>query len=74
MTLIECPSCRSKVDIDRPDVMKWEDGTDLIVRCASCRERFVLERAALARVKLRRATHGWRSEGGQEQRIQLPGG
>ena len=55
MTEIECPSCKAKVDIDKPSVIKEEDGLDLKVVCPKCETQFVVARIKELRQKLLKA-------------------
>ena len=72
MTIIGCPSCQVKVDIDRADVEKQEDGLDLIVKCPSCSERFIIERIKTVRRKLKVAKYGYtKNEHRKEIKIKL---
>jgi uncharacterized Zn finger protein len=72
MTIIECPSCKAKIDIDRPDVQKEEDGLDLIVQCPSCGKRFIIQQIKIVRQKLKVAEYGYtKNKDGQEIKIKL---
>jgi hypothetical protein len=62
-TLIECPNCQQKVDIDARSVQKREEDSDLIVTCPDCRKEFILHRAKHVREKLRVATAGYTADG-----------
>ena len=55
MTVIECPACKAKVDIDKPTIIKEEDGLDLKVVCPKCETQFVVERIKELRPKLLKA-------------------
>jgi ribosomal protein S27E len=72
MTLIECPGCKTAVDIDRSDIEKQEDGLQLIVKCPDCAERFMIQRVAWIRQKLEVAQYGYVvDQSGQKIRIKL---
>ena len=72
MTLIECPACKSAVDIDRSDVETQEDGLQLIVKCPHCAERFVIQQVAVIRQKLQVAQYGYVvDQAGQKVRVKL---
>ena len=62
-TLIECPNCKTKVDIDASTTQKREDGLDLIVKCLQCLEEFVVRRVKHVRQNLRAATVGYTEDG-----------
>jgi predicted Zn finger-like uncharacterized protein len=72
MTIIECPACQAKFDIDRADVEKEEDGLDLIVKCPPCGERFIIQRVKIVRQKLKVAKYGYtKNKEGQEIKIKI---
>ena len=72
MTIIECPACKSRVDIDRIDLEKEEQGLQLIVKCPECAERFIIQRVAQVRERLQVAEYGYTvDEAGQESRVRL---
>jgi predicted Zn finger-like uncharacterized protein len=72
MTIVECPSCQAKIDVDRADVEKEEDGLDLIVRCPPCGNRFIIQRVKIVRQKLKVAKYGYtKNKDGEEIRIKL---
>jgi hypothetical protein len=72
MTIIECPGCKARVDIDRTDVEKQEQGLHLIVKCPECTERFLLQRVAEVRQRLQVAEYGYTvDQTGQEIRVKL---
>lgn len=72
MTLIECPACKKGVDVDAKNIRKTEDGTDLIVSCPACSEKFVVARIAQVRRKLMVAEAGLvRDRSGKHVRIDL---
>ena len=72
MTFIECPVCKSRVDIDRTDLEKQEDGLQLIVKCPGCAERFIVQRVAQVRERLQVAEYGYTvDQTGKEIRVKL---
>ena len=72
MTMIECPNCSKKVDIDDHSVRKEERGTDLAVECNFCNANFLVARIKHVRQKLQVAEYGFtQDERGQEVRIRL---
>jgi uncharacterized Zn finger protein len=72
MTLIECPACKSPVDIDRAEVKKEKDGLDVIVTCPDCGAGFILQQVAQVRQRLQVAQYGYTvDQSGQQIRVKL---
>ena len=72
MTLIECPDCKHEVDIDRNEIVKVEDGLNLVIKCPHCREWFILEEVAIKRKKLKVAKYGYTIDPkGQKVKIKI---